>query len=180
MIGFMGAGVRAAAGGLTARTGLPLFDLERDVESSLGMTRSQILLERGPEPLARGDARALERALNDGAPGVLALSHGALLDATSRARVLEHTHLVYIERPLDVLLQRIVDQLSAAPASIPEFMLAPPGSAADLAPLFAEREPAYLQAPSVLAARDLHAHQLVDALLQDLRSGKRGGHSHVR
>jgi len=174
LVGFMGSGVAAVAHGLCARTGLPLFDLPRLVESKAGRSWSRLLLEEGPAALGDAESDALRRALADGVPGVVALSHGALLHAGVREQLERGAHVVYLDRPLDVLFRRVVAQLRARPASIAEFMLAPPGSVADLEPYFREREPGYRQAHSILMARDLHDGEVVEALLQELRAGASG------
>lgn len=175
LIGFMGAGVGAVAHGLAARTGLPLFDLPRLVESRAGKSWSQLLLEDGPRALGDAECEALRQSLGDGAHGVIALSHGALLHAGIREQLEDRAHLVYLERPLDVLFRRVIAQLRERPASIAEFMLAPPGAVSDLEPYFVEREPGYREAQSILMARDLHAQEIVDALLQDLRGEPASG-----
>jgi shikimate kinase len=172
LVGFMGAGVGAVAHGLCARTGLPLFDLPRLVESRAGRSWSRLLLEDGPAALGDAESDALRRALADGAPGVVALSHGALLHAGVREQLERGAHVVYLERPLGVLYRRVVAQLRVRPTSIAEFMLAPPASVDDLAPYFEEREPGYRQAQSILMARDLHDGEVVEALLQELRAGR--------
>lgn len=169
LVGFMGAGVRAVARGLTARTGLPLCDLQRWVENEAGMSRARMLLEQGPDALNEAEARAFERALGESTPGVVALSHGALLHEGLRATAHARTRLVYLERPLDVLFERVVAQLRERPASIAEFMLAPPGSVDDLRPYFEACEPRYLEVPVAIGARDLHDGDVVETLLADLR-----------
>jgi shikimate kinase len=171
LVGFMGAGVAAVAHGLAARTGLPLFDLPRLVESRAGRSWSQLLLEDGPDALGEAECEALRQSLRDGAHGVVALSHGALLHAGIREQLEGQAHLVYVERPLDVLFRRVVAQLREHPASIAEFMLGPPAAIDDLRPYFDECEPGYREAQSILMARDLHAQEVVDALLQELRGG---------
>ncbi len=169
LVGFMGSGVRNVARGLSARTGLPLHDLQRMAESEAGMSWARMLLEGGPEELALAEARALDRALGEAQPGVIALSHGALMDHGIREKVLARTRLVYLERPLDVSFERVVAKLRAQPASIAEFMLGPPRGVDDLRPYFEEREAGYLQAPVALGARDLHDQEIVETLLAELR-----------
>ena len=175
LVGFMASGVGAIARGLTARTGLPLADLTRWVESTAGMSCSQLFLERGPSALAEAEWYAFAQAVADTPAGVIALPHGALLHAEINRRARNETHLIYVERPLDVLFERAVAQLADRPASIPEFMLAPPRSIEDLALYFAEREPEYRKAPTILMARDLHDQEVVETLLQSLRDDREGG-----
>lgn len=170
LVGFMGSGVRSVARGLSSRTGLPLCDLQRWVEGEAGMSWARLLLEAGPEALAEAEARALERALGESPSGVIALSHGALLDTRLREVAHASTHLVYLERPLDVLFERIIARLRAQPACIAEFMLAAPRSVDDLRPYFDASEPHYLDVPVTLGARDLHDQEVVETLLADLRA----------
>ncbi len=171
LVGFMGSGVRNVARGLSARTGLPLHDLQRMAESEAGMSWARLLLEGGPDGLARAEARALDRALGEAQPGVIAFSHGALLDAGIREAALSRTRLVYVERPLDVAFERVRAKLKAQPASIAEFMLGPPRRVDDLKPYFDEREPGYLEVPVAIGARDLHDQEIVESLLGELREG---------
>jgi len=170
LVGFMGSGVRSVAHGLSARTGLPLCDLQRWVESEAGMSWGRLLLEEGPEMLAEAEARALDRALGESMPGVIALSHGALLHGPLREAAHARTRLVYLERPLEVLFERVVARLRAHPASIAEFMLAAPRSVDDLRPYFDAREPHYLDVPVSLGARDLHDQDVAETLLAELRA----------
>ena len=170
LIGFMGSGADRVGHGLCARTGLPLADIGRDVEARAGMSRARILLEQGRAVLRRLEGDALARALARQPWGVVVLGDAALLDPDSRRRVREETHLVYLERPLDVIHRRVLQQCRQAPGSIPEFMLAPPSSPDLLEPLFEERRPGYGDARTILQGGDLHALELVDELMKALES----------
>jgi shikimate kinase len=170
LVGFMGSGVRGVAHGIASRTGLPLHDLQRWVENDAGMSWARLLLEQGPQALAEAERRGLDRALREAQSGVIALSHGALLDTGIRAEALSRTQLIYLERPIEVLFERIVSQLRERPASIAEFMLGPPRNVSDLRPYFEEREPGYRQAPVSIGARDLHDGDIVETLLAELRA----------
>lgn len=176
LVGFMGSGVASVGRFLAARTGLSLVLLDRSIENAAGMGRGQLMLEQGSESLRALEARLLERALHERPCGVVVLGDGALLRPENQERVREHAYLVYLERPLHVCFDAVVRERERSAATIPEFMLAPPASIADLEPYFAEREPGYRSAHSVLAARDLHPHRIVDALLGELRGGVDASH----
>jgi shikimate kinase len=170
LIGFVGSGAGRVGHGLAARTGLPLADLARDVEARVGMSRARILLEQGRSALRRLEADALRRALASKPSGIVVLGDAALLDPDSRQLVREDSHLVYIERPLAVLHQRVIQQCREAPGSIPEFMLAPPLHPSLLEPMLEERRPGYGDARTILHGGDLHALELVDGLMRALEA----------
>lgn len=169
LVGFMGSGAAAVGRALSARTGLGLTLLDRHVENAAGMGRGQLILERGIDALREIESTALARALAERPCGILVLGDGALLRPENQERVRDQAHVVYIERPLAVAFENVVALRQRSAAAIPEFMLGPPRTPADLAPYLEEREAGYRGAHSVLAARDLHPNRIADGLLAELR-----------
>ena len=172
--GFMGGDVQRVGHALAARTGLPIHDIDRLIEQRAGMSRAQLVLERGTPARRAHEARLIESALRATPPGIIALGDGALLDADSRARVVDGTHLVYIERPLSVHLEAIRRERERSPAAIPEFIVAPPCSTDDLVDFFEERRPGYAEAHTCVHAGAIHGARIVEAILDELRLVHRG------
>ncbi len=162
IVGFHGAGARAVARGVVAVTGLPFNDLERTLEARAGRSRTRIFFEEGPAALQELEAEVTLQALGRQPPGVIALTDSGLLDASLRGRLREDTTLVYLERPLPFLLEAIQ---TAPRGAFPEFALSAPRSVDDLRPIFAEREPGYLEAEVHFSGGDLHPQRIVDELI---------------
>ncbi len=165
LVGYAGSGVRAVARGICAVTGLPLNDVERLVEARAGRSRARLLLEDGAEALRAVETEVALQALERRPPGVIALTDSGLMDESTCERVCQETRLVYLERPLPVLLEAI---RTSPRAATPEFALAAPRSVEDLLPSFREREPAYRRAEVHFMAEALHPHRVVDELVAAL------------
>lgn len=174
LIGFMGAGTARIGHGLAARTGLPIHDVDRLLEQRVGMSIARLVVEQGDAVRRATEAELVAAALRARPAGIVVLGDGALIDEETRRRVTEAAHLVYVERPLPVLLEGIRRARARSAAAIPEFMIAAPRSVTDIEPYFAERVRGYEAARSVLRARDLHGSHVVDAILEALRAGDDG------
>jgi len=162
--GFLGAGVRAIANSLAARTGLPLVDLPRLVEARAGSTRARLVLEEGLPELRRLEERELARAVLLRPPPLIALGDGAWLSAPARELLRHDCTLVYVRRPTAWLLERVRDACERQPGSVVEYLVGPPETLPPFEALLAEREPAYLEAPVHFDAETLHPHRIAEAL----------------
>ena len=92
---------------LSALTGLGVTDLDRKVEHVAGQSIPRLLLEEGEDAYRRLEGEALRRLLNERPFGILTLGDGALLDTSSRQRVLQSTRLVILDLDLPNLYWRL-------------------------------------------------------------------------
>lgn len=111
MWGFMGAG-KSTVGRALARHGRAQFiDLDAVIEADAGMSIRRIFQLEGEPSFRRREKAALRRVLAlgeaDGAPRVVSLGGGTLVDAELRAEARRRAFVVVIEVPFDVLAARV-------------------------------------------------------------------------
>jgi shikimate kinase len=150
LIGMMGAGKSSIGRRLAGRLGAPFHDADSEIEAAAGCTINEIFARLGEAEFRNGERRVILRLL-DQPPHVLATGGGAILDATTRARIAQNAVSVWLRAPLDLLLAR-VRRRDTRP-------LLKSGNAREkLERILAEREPFYAQANVVIdAANGPHA-----------------------
>ena len=100
----MGAG-KSTIGRLVAESeGAPFRDLDEVIEWSVGMTIAGFFERRGETAFREVEARILRDLVDPGV--VLALGGGAVIDDASWQLVREHALTVWLDAPLDALLER--------------------------------------------------------------------------
>jgi shikimate kinase / 3-dehydroquinate synthase len=104
--GFMASGKSALGRRVADLAGLPFEDLDRSIEDATGRSIAELFELAGEAEFRRMERAALERALGDASPRVVALGGGTLLEREPRLCALEHAVVVTLEAPLDVLLSR--------------------------------------------------------------------------
>jgi shikimate kinase len=166
LVGQAGSGTTQVAHAIAARTGIPFADIDRNVENAAGCL-PQLVATEGLGALAERSARALERAVARRPCAVIAGGSAATTPAVMEWAC-EQARVVYVRRPPDVLLRRILAQLESQPGSLYQFALATPASSEELAPLLEAQEPALESAHVILEAGARHPHllstELIDAL----------------
>jgi shikimate kinase len=167
LVGQVGAGTAQVARAIAARTGIPFADIDRSVENAAGCSLPQLVATEGLGALAERSQAALERSLARRPCAVIAGGSVAATPAAMRA-VRAQARIVYVRRPHDVLLRRILAQLEAQPGSLYQFALATPKSSAELAPLFEAQEPALEAAHVILEAGSRHPQRLSTELIASL------------
>ncbi len=168
LVGHPGSGVAHAARAISGRTGLPFNDVQRSAEARAGQSLARIAVERGIEALRGYELEALRRALRRRPCGIVATSSGPFEHDDVRAWILQAGRVLYVRRPVEVLLARIQLQLEASPGSLAEFVVGAPTRAEDLERHLAGRELALQDAHAVLEAGDRHASRLADEILEGL------------
>jgi len=100
----MGAG-KSTVGRLVAEgEGAPFRDLDDVIEMSVGMTIASFFERRGEAAFREVEARLLRDLVDPGV--VLALGGGAVIDDASWRLVTERARTVWLDAPLDALLER--------------------------------------------------------------------------
>lgn len=168
LLGHPGAGAAHVAHSLAARTGLPFTEVERWSEAAAGMSRARLLSEQGLEALRDTDAGAVRRAVARRPSGFISMGSGCLDRAESRALVEESCCVVLLRRPLDVLAQRIRQQIEQSPGSLVEFLAGPPPTPETLSIWLRRRAAAEATAHAQIEAGDRHASRIADEVMASL------------
>ena len=168
LVGHPGAGVAAIARMVSGRTGLTFNDVPRAVESRAGRSCARILIEDGVETLRTLEAAALDQAVRRRPHGVVAVGSGALENDAVRAATKSAAHLLWVQRPDEVLLDRIRAAIARAPESVTEFVVSLPTTVEDLSTFLAPRDRVRTESDSILEAADLHPGQVATDLLATL------------
>lgn len=165
LVGHPGSGVDQIGRMIAGRTGLAFNDIERATESMAGGSRSRILIEQGLARLRELEALALEKALRRRPVGLVVMESGPIEDAARCAWLNERARVVYVRRPLGVLLRRIQHAVTRSPGSLPEFLVGAPANEEELREHLAHREAALLQAPVIVEAGDDHPARVAEEIL---------------
>ena len=124
LVGVPGSGKTTVGTLLSDRLGVPFRDTDQDVEASAGKSVPDIFVDSGEDLFRALERDAVARALADH-DGVLALGGGAVIDASTRALLLEHptvwlqvgaaagAHRVGLDVPRPVLLGNVRGRLAA-------------------------------------------------------------------
>jgi len=107
VIGLMGAGKSSLAEALAARLGWPHRDSDADIEALLGLSGAELTDRDGVDELHAREEEVLLSALE--APGPLVVSAAGWVVESSRCRrrLRERAIVVWIDLPVDVLLERM-------------------------------------------------------------------------
>jgi shikimate kinase len=106
LIGFMGAGKSTVAAELGHSCGLPVIDLDREIERRSGRTIPEIFEQSGEEIFRRTETEVL-RGLLDQAPLILATGGGVIGRPENWPLLRRHGRVVYLRVSWETLLARI-------------------------------------------------------------------------
>lgn len=142
LIGAAGCRAGAVAKSMAGLSGLPVVELDRNVESRAGKSLVEICLKHGEHAWRQVEHEELEAALRQVPPAVIALGPGALDRKDSRAAVIDRADLVYLRWGLVELAAAARELIGDNPGGFPELHGAPI-TALGLGPLLERREPFY-------------------------------------
>ena len=105
LVGMMGVGKSTVGGDVADALGVP-FDTDAEVERRSGRTVAELFAEG--EPVFRSiEASVVEALLSDASPSVIAAAGGVVLDPSTRAALRAHATVVWLQAPIDVLVDRV-------------------------------------------------------------------------
>lgn len=162
LVGMMGAGKSAVGRRLAARLDVPFKDADTEIELAAGCAVSEIFAHYGEPAFRDGERKVIARLLNE-PPMILATGGGAFIDAETRARLKESAITVWINVPIDVLMQR-VQRRNTRP------LLQTGDPRATLEKLLTERTPIYSQADLTVESHDGPHAAPVDQILAALKA----------
>ncbi len=139
LIGMMGAGKSSLGTRLAERLKLAFVDADAEVEVAAGMSIAEIFESHGEAAFRDGERRVIARLLKVG-PQVLALGGGAFVDAATRAEVLDKAISIWLDVPVDELVERVKRKPGKRP------LLANTNVHEKLTTLMRERGPLYAEA----------------------------------
>lgn len=162
LTGFMGAG-KSTIGALLAQSlGWHFIDSDLVIEREAGRSIAQIFAEQGEAAFRTMEAKAI-RAQTLREESVLALGGGAIESALTREvlSTLTKTKIVFLDAPLDVMVDRCLAQPNAAERPVLTDRLR-------LLKRFASRLPYYRQAHLTVPTAGLSPHKVVVRILSEL------------
>ena len=115
LIGFMGCGKTSVGRILADRLDLRFVDLDKEIESSSGLTIAEIFKERGEEGFRILEENALAAIAENGEPQVLACGGGIVLSPRNRALLKREYATTWIDVPLAELLRRLAGERKKRP-----------------------------------------------------------------
>lgn len=157
LIGMMGAGKSSIGRRLASELRLQFADADTEIESAAGMTIEEIFKQHGESYFREGEERVIKRLLKSG-PQVLATGGGAVLSAETRSRIAEQGVSIWLNAPLELLLQRVARRDNRP-------LLKTDNPAGVMARLLEQRVPYYRAADIVFESRDAPHDVIVDEVL---------------
>jgi len=165
LVGYMGAGKTTAANALSLRTGLPMVDLDEELERREGRSIAALFAQEGEMAFRIKESDLLNEIAGNPAFPIVACGGGTMGNATNVRTMQAHGHVLWIDPPFEVILER----LRANPGGRP--LLATMGDPFDeevLRAHFAQRQSAY--AKSNERIRDL-SEEVLAALADRISRG---------
>jgi shikimate kinase len=144
LVGPPGAGKTTVGQIVADRRGLVFRDVDRDIETTTGMSVADIFVEQGEDEFRRLEREAVTRALREH-DGVLALGGGAVLAPDTRALLTAH-RVVFLDVGLSEAAERVGFNRSR-----PLLVVNP---RAELARMLTERRPLYDEVATVCIGTD--------------------------
>lgn len=158
LIGFMAAGKTTIGKRLARRLGCDFRDTDAIVVREHGPI-AQLFSTHGEATFRAYESAAVERALGNDRPGVVALGGGALTIAASRACVDANAHSVFLKLSPERILARLEHGARPRP------MLGPKPTLENIRSLYETRLPQYERADHIVDAEHLSDAAIVENIV---------------
>lgn len=165
LVGFMASGKSTIGKRLARKLKRAFFDTDELVVREHGAV-SDIFYNEGEAAFRRYEHAAIERVLDDGDPGVIALGGGALSDEENVKLLKKRAYRVFVKVSPEQALERMRRSKWVRP------MLGPTPSLAKIKDLYAKRMPQYAHADHVVEADHLSTVQIVENVVEWLHKKK--------
>jgi shikimate kinase/3-dehydroquinate synthase len=157
--GFMGTGKSTVGRRVAARLGLSFVDLDEAIVARAGKSISAIFAAEGEPAFRRLERAELLRLTEAGAPGVVSLGGGALVDRDLRRRLLERARVVNLTATAETIAAR-----TGGPGR--PLLEAAPDRMDRIRQLLESRAEAYAEAHARIPTDGLSEEAVVDAVLE--------------
>jgi shikimate kinase len=110
LVGFMGCGKSTVGRALSGELGWSFFDLDDEIERREGLPIAEIFEMRGEASFREAETAALRervKAVQTGRPQVISLGGGTFLTPENFDLISNHGITIWLDVPLDVIVQRI-------------------------------------------------------------------------
>lgn len=159
LIGLRGAG-KAAVGHAAAETlGLPIIELDREVERTSGMDLAEIFSVRGEKAYREIERECLERVIKENDRAIITTGGGIVTDTTSFQMLLTTCYTVWLRASPDQLIERARDAVALRPSGLSR------QATTELTLILENRQPLYARADAGIdttgKAEDAVAAELV-------------------
>jgi shikimate kinase len=158
LVGMMGVGKTTIGKRLAARLNLPFIDADHEIVEAAGMPIADIFEHYGEAHFRDGERRVLSRLIK-GPQMVIATGGGAFVNAETRAVMLQHAAVVWLDADLDTLVER-----TSRRSDRPLLLNGNPRQI--LSKLMEERTPIYAEAHYRVKSKAVPHDQMVDAILE--------------
>lgn len=138
LVGMMGAGKTAVGRQMASRLGLPFVDSDGEIETSSGMTISEIFSRLGEPDFREMETATLSKFLS-GDPLVMSVGGGAFIRKVNRRLIRQHGTSVWLKPSLETVWERVRNNRKRPLIQVED-------PRAELSRLLRERNPVYAKA----------------------------------
>lgn len=173
LCGFWGARIPEIAVHVSSYTGIPLADLERKIEHSLGESLSFVAKKGREKELVSTEYRCLEHLLDSRPYPVVALRPETLMNPKAARLIQNKMRLIYISCDMFQLFPKVLELISRPERSrLLNFQDANPEDMASLDELFRRLETNYVRADTTLKGDQKSTRQVAHEILLLLEDEK--------
>ena len=165
LTGFMAAGKSTIGKKLARKLGVAFYDIDDLIVEEHGPI-ADIFYAQGEPQFRIYEYAAIARALDEGAPGIIALGGGAVTYDETLKLLRKRTYRVFIKIPPEQIVGRLRKSRRVRP------LVGPTPSLGKVKDLYEQRMPRYAHADLVVEAAALSTTQIVDQIVQWLNKKK--------
>ncbi len=157
LVGMPGSGKSTIGPELAGRLGVPVVELDAEIERAAGTSVREIFAAQGESRFRELEAAALTKAAAHD-PSVVSCGGGVVLEPANRVTLRATGDVVFLSVPLEVLKERV------SPSADRPLIHAE----ADLERLFRDREPLYREFAAHVVEASGPPHEVAEAIQKEL------------
>jgi shikimate kinase len=165
--GQIGCGAPLVGRGVAARTGIRFAEVDRGIEHQAGRSLARIAQEDGIDEINMQAERVIARLIERPPFGIIVLDK-AWLPLSCSALLKQATHMVHIDRPIQLLADRLPREVARSGSWLLRGTAPPRGEPRALEPILRERAPLLNAAHTLLHAEHEGESRVATLLLDSL------------